>query len=133
MNDFDLEIKTEFLAEALSNLSEVEAYFNKLDTSTDTKPLIEKMFFVAHNLKGGSLSVGFNDIAEFSNELELLVLKVKNGEIAFSPEIIKTILRSNNRLVEMLHTLQKNLDETFDNKDFLVDLQNSQLRVNKLA
>lgn len=133
MSDFDLEIKKEFLIEALMNLGEVDVFFKALDSSTDSKSLLEKMFFVAHNLKGGSLSVGFNEIAEFTNQLESLVLKIKNGEIDLNKDVISTLLRSNKRLVEMLSGLQDNLSATFDNKDFMVDLQSCYSKTSKMA
>lgn len=123
MTDFDLEIKKEFLEEALVNLVEVEDCFTKFETTADTKPLFSKMFFMAHNLKGGSLSVGFKDVAELSNKLENLVLKLQSNEISFSSEVVSAIHRSNGRLVEMISHLQSDYSVTFDNSDFLVDLQ----------
>lgn len=133
MTSFDLEIKQEFLVEALMNLEEVQALFNKLELSADSKTMLEKMFFVAHNLKGGSLSVGFNEIAEITNMLETLILKIKNDEIQLSPEIITTLLRSNERLVEMLHALQSNFEAHFDNKDFLSDIQSCYVKQSKIV
>ena len=123
MVDFDVEIKKDFLEEALVNLNEVNGFFMKIDTISDTKFLIDKMFFLAHNLKGGSMSVGLNEITEFTNQLELLVIKIQNNKIPISGEVIKTLKRSNVRLVEMLLVLKENLAATFDNSDILIDLQ----------
>ncbi len=115
MDDFELEIKKEFLNEALMNLEEVEGSFMELESASDTKPLLDKIFRLAHNLKGGSRAVGFGDVAEFTHELESLVLKIQKGEIGLSSEIITTLLHSNDRLVEMLSELKVNLTATFDN------------------
>lgn len=123
MDDFELEIKKEFLNEALMNLEEVEGSFMELEAASDTKPLLDKIFRLAHNLKGGSRAVGFGDVAEFTHQLESLVLKIQKGEIALSSELITTLLHSNDRLVEMLSELKINLTATFNNADILADIE----------
>lgn len=133
MTSFELEVKQEFLVEALTNLSEVQALFEKLDPAADTKAWLEKMFFVAHNLKGGSLSVGFDEVAGITNQLETLVLKIKNDEIKLSPEVLSTIMRSNDRLVEMLHILQKDFEAHFDNQKYLTEIQSCFVKSSKIA
>lgn len=123
MDDFELEIKKEFLGEAIMNLEEVEGSFMELESASDPKPLLDKIFRLAHNLKGGSRAVGFSDVAEFTHELENLVLKIQKGEIPLSSEIITTLLQSNDRLVEMMSELKGNLAATFDNSDLILELQ----------
>lgn len=77
MDDFELEIKTEFIKEALMNLEEAESAFMELETSSDKGPLLDLIFRLAHNLKGGSRAVGFGQVAECTHQLENLVLKLK--------------------------------------------------------
>jgi two-component system chemotaxis sensor kinase CheA len=122
VDDFELEIKTEFLNEALMNLEEVESSFMELESASDTKPLLDKIFRLAHNLKGGSRAVGFGEVAEFTHQLESLVLKLQRNEIPLSSEMITTLLHSNDRLVEMLSALKGNFTATFDNTDILAEL-----------
>lgn len=123
MDDFDLEIKREFISEAMLNLEEVEASFMELESSPDTKPLLDKIFRVAHNLKGGSRAVGFGDVAEFTHQLENLVLKIQKAEVTLTPDVITTLLKSNDRLVEMLNELKGNMAATFNNADLLAEIQ----------
>lgn len=133
MTSFELEVKQEFLVEALTNLSEVQALFDKLDQASSNKAWLEKMFFVAHNLKGGSLSVGFDEIAVITNQLEALILKIKNDEIGLSPVILSTIMRTNERLVEMLRVLQKDFEAHFDNQNFLTEIQSCYVKTSKIV
>lgn len=133
MTSFELEVKQEFLVEALTNLSEVRALSEKLGPATDSKVWLEKMFFVAHNLKGGSLSVGFDEVAGMTNQLETLILKIRNGEIQLSPQILSTIVRSNERLDEMLHVLQKDFKAHFDNHKYVSDIQNCYVKPGNIA
>ncbi len=123
MDDFELEIKKEFLNESLINLEEVEESFMELESASDKKPLLDKIFRLAHNLKGGSRAVGFGEVAEFTHVLESLVLKIQKGEVALTTHVITTLLRSNDRIVEMLSELKGNLSATFSNGDILAELQ----------
>ncbi|MGE4133259.1 MAG: chemotaxis protein CheA [Bdellovibrionales bacterium] len=123
MDDFDLELKTEFINEALMNLEEAEGSFMELESSANPKELLDKIFRVAHNLKGGSRAVGFGDVAEFTHQLENLVQKIQKGGVALNSDVVTILLRSNDRLVEMLSQLKGNLEAKFDNSDLLVEIQ----------
>jgi two-component system chemotaxis sensor kinase CheA len=123
LDDFELEIKKDFLSEALMNLEEVEGCFMELESSAETKPLLDKIFRLAHNLKGGSRAVGFPDVAAFTHELESYVLKIQKGEIALSTPVTTLLLRSNDRLVEMLVKLKDDVAATFDNTELINEIQ----------
>lgn len=122
MDDFDLEIKKEFINEALVNLEEAEGSFMELENSSDKKTLLDKIFRLAHNLKGGSRAVGFGDVAEFTHQLENLVQKIQKGGVELNSDVVTVLLRSNDRLVEMLSTLKGDLNAKFDNSDLLGEL-----------
>lgn len=122
MDDFDREIKTEFINEALMNLEEAEASFMELESSTERKPLLDKIFRLAHNLKGGARAVGFGDVAEFTHHLENLVQKIQRGEITLTSDLVSTLLKSNDRLTEMLSELKGNLEAKFNNGDLLSEI-----------
>lgn len=123
MDAFDLEIQTEFINEALINLEEAESSFMELESASDPKPLLERIFRLAHNLKGGARAVGFGEVAEFTHQLENLVSKIQKGAIALSPDVVTLLLRSNDRLVEMLSELKSNLKASFNNVDLLAEIQ----------
>lgn len=123
MDPFELEIKNDFINEALVNLEETESSFLELETTPDTKPLLDKIFRLAHNLKGGSKAVGFADVAEFTHTLENLVLKIQRAEVMLSSGVISTLLRANDRLAKMLSELKTNILATFDNSDVLTEIK----------
>jgi two-component system, chemotaxis family, sensor kinase CheA len=122
MDNFELEIKQDFLNEVSINLEEVESSFMELETASDTKPLLEKIFRLAHNLKGGASAVGFGEVAEFTHHLETMVLKIQKGQIPLCSEVITTLLKSNDRLVLMAQGLKADINATFDNTDVLKDI-----------
>jgi two-component system chemotaxis sensor kinase CheA len=123
VDDFSRELKVEFINEALGNLEESEGAFLELETSTQNGPLLDRIFRLAHNLKGGSRAVGFGDVAAFTHELENLVLKIQKGGVSLTPDVISTLLRSNDRLIEMLSGLKEDLEERFDCSDLIQQIQ----------
>ncbi len=133
MSSFEIEIKQDFLVEALMNLEEVQRLFEGVSASSNFKAGVEKMFYVAHNLKGGSLSVGFGEIAEFTNLLETLIIKIKTSKVELSADIVNVLLRSNSRLIEMIKQLQTNFAAKFDNNDYMSDLQSCYVSISSRA
>ena len=123
MDEFDLEIKQEFIIEALMNLEETEGSFMELESAQDPTPLLEKIFRLAHNLKGGSRAVGFGSVAEFTHELENLVLKIQKSEVSLSSEVVTTLLKSNDQLIFMLNGLKENLEAEFDSTDLITEIR----------
>ncbi|MCX6126256.1 MAG: chemotaxis protein CheA, partial [Proteobacteria bacterium] len=121
--DFELNLKRTFIDEAILNLEEAESCFMELETALDPKPLLNKIFRVAHNLKGGSRSVGFGDVAEFTHELESLVLAIQNSKVALSTEVVSTLLLSNDWLVEMMAGLKSDISANFSNPFLLAEVR----------
>lgn len=123
MDNFEQEIKTEFINEALLNLEEAEESFMALESTSDPKPLLEKIFRLAHNLKGGSRAVGFGDVAEFTHHLEDLVSKIQKGQVDLGPDVITVLLKANDRLVEMFTTFKENLEAKFESHELVAEIE----------
>ena len=74
MDELEKELKEDFLEEATDLMEEFEQVF--LDLEQDSSPeVLDKIFRFAHNLKGTSRAVVFGQVAEFTHELENLILK----------------------------------------------------------
>lgn len=122
MENFELEIKTDFLNEALINLEEVESSFIELETAACPAPLLEKIFRLAHNLKGGSVAVGFEQVGALTHELESLVLKIQKNDLVLCSELINTLLHAKDKLTEMLLALKSDLNAKFDINEILNEI-----------
>ena len=114
MDDFELEIKQGFLEEATQLLEQSEEVFLRLETNSEDQEAIDQLFRLAHNLKGASRGVGFGQVAEFTHELENLLLKLKVKELSVDPKVVDVLLASNDFLKVMIEGLKSNLEETFD-------------------
>lgn len=83
-----------FLAESLSGLDAMEADLLELERGSRDPELLQAIFRTVHSIKGGSGSLGFDAIADFSHHLETLLDELRNGKGEPTREIIDLLLRS---------------------------------------
>ncbi len=117
MDSFEQELKVGFLDEARDLLTNTEQCFLNLEKASNDPSIIEKIFRLAHNLKGSAGAVGFNDLGHFTHTLESFLLKVKNKDIPIDDEVISTLLACNDFLIQSIDSLKLNLDFKIDGGD----------------
>lgn len=123
MDDFELELKRDFLDEAIGLLDECEESFLALENSGSSPEVWDLIFRLAHNLKGTSRAVGFGDVAEFTHEFENLILKLKNGEVAINDQIVSLLLQAGDQLKLMITGLREDMSKSFDCSALIPKLQ----------
>lgn len=114
MDEFEKELKIGFLEESTQMLDEAEQVFLDLESSSSNPEIIDSLFRMAHNLKGTARAVGFGDVAEFTHQMENLILKIKEKEVAITPEVISVLLECNDFVREMVNGLTADLEAKFD-------------------
>lgn len=124
MDEFELEIKKDFLNEAKDLLDSTEQSFLELERDPGNKSLVEAIFRFAHNLKGSSRAVGFGQIAELTHKAENVVLALKEGRIEVTSHIVSTLLDFNDKAREMIEGLSENIEATFEYQDLLNAFEN---------
>ncbi len=122
MDDFEREMKVCFLDEASQLLEDAEQNFMALEASPDDIKVVENLFRLAHNLKGGARAVGFSEMAEFTHVLESLLLKLKNREILVHPSTVTLLLECNDHLKNSIQSLRADFDYKIDSKDLLAKI-----------
>ena len=122
MDDFEIELKHDFLQEARELLQNTEASFLELEKDPSNKTLIDAIFRFAHNLKGTSRAVGFGQIAELTHRAENLLLEIKQEKIFANDYIVSTLLQFNDQVRVMIEGLNENLDALFDCEQLMKDL-----------
>src|SRR5690606_29589605 len=103
-----------FLTEASQLIDDTEKAFLNLESDKDNPELMDGIFRLAHNLKGTSRAVGFGQVAEFTHEMENLILKIKNKEIAINDHVVTVLLECNDHVRYMLDTLKENMEANLD-------------------
>lgn len=114
MDEFEIELKVEFLNESEDLLESAESAFLRLETERENADLLNEIFRLAHNLKGTSKAVGFNQLSELTHVAENLILKLKEGSLTASDSIVSTLLEFKDKVQEMVEELKNDLDATFD-------------------
>ena len=119
MDDFEKEVKLDFLAEAIQLLGDSEKAFLALESDKNNTSLMNEIFRLAHNLKGTSRAVGFGDVAEFTHEMENLILKLKEGHLEITDQIVSLLLECNDHVTVMIKTLNMDLDTRFNSAEII--------------
>jgi two-component system chemotaxis sensor kinase CheA len=123
MNEFEKEVKMDFLVEATQLLNDSEQAFLALEGDKNNATLMNEIFRLAHNLKGTSRAVGFGDVAEFTHEMENLILKLKEGHVAITDTIVSLLLECNDHVSLMIKTLNMSLDAKFDSTEIITKIK----------
>jgi two-component system, chemotaxis family, sensor kinase CheA len=125
MDDFERELKAGFLDEAEQLLTDSEQCFLNIEGSKDDPEIIDKLFRLAHSLKGSARAVGFMDMGAFTHELESLLLKIKKKETIIDTPIVNLLLRCNDHLKEMITALKADFSATVDSSVLIVELSSA--------
>src|SRR5690606_28102149 len=100
------ELKIDFLDEASELLASTEQAFLRLESDRSDPSLMDEIFRFAHNLKGTTRAVGFGVVAEFTHELENLILKIKQGEVSVTDDVVTILLQCNDQISLMIEGLK---------------------------
>ena len=119
MDEFEKEVKLDFLAEAMQLIDDTEKAFLALESEKTNVELINQIFRLAHNLKGTSRAVGFGEVAEFTHEFENLILNIKEGKIDITDAIVSLLLECNDHVRLMIRMLNMDLNSTFDSREII--------------
>lgn len=114
-DDFIAELKAGFLVEALEMLDDAELYLVDLEKNPNDHKIMDKIFRVAHNLKGTSGTVGFSDLADFLHKYEDMLSQIRKDELVVNKEVVDLLLECVDRLKFNLNELRNDFSKKIDN------------------
>jgi len=91
-----------FKEEAYDLLTELEGALLELEQSPKEIDLVNQVFRALHTIKGSGAMFGFEDIAEFTHEVESVFDMVRNGDLPVTPELCSLALKSRDYIKKML-------------------------------
>jgi two-component system chemotaxis sensor kinase CheA len=94
--------KNAYKEEAYELLSELETSLLELEENSNDTELVGRIFRALHTIKGSGTMFGFDDIAEFTHEVETVFDMVRNGEIHVTKELIDLTLSACDHIKIML-------------------------------
>ncbi|MFW7380116.1 MAG: chemotaxis protein CheA [Oligoflexus sp.] len=123
-SEFEIELKHTFIEEVEQLLSDVEGCFLSLEDNADNTITIDKILRIAHNIKGSAKGVGFDQIGDFTHELENFLLSIKHGDIAINSLSVNILLRSKDYIDQAITSLKKDFTSVFTDHKLLNEIIN---------
>lgn len=77
-----------FIEETKEHLQSMNEILLKLESNTYDKDLLNEMFRIAHTIKGMSGTMGYNNIAGLTHEMENVLDLIRNDELQTTEEIV---------------------------------------------
>ncbi|MBF0624194.1 MAG: chemotaxis protein CheA [Magnetococcales bacterium] len=91
-----------FTEEAYELLSELEDSLLELEESPEDQELIGRVFRAMHTIKGSGAMFGFDDVAEFTHNVETVFDLARNGTIPITKDLIDLTLGARDQIRAML-------------------------------
>jgi two-component system chemotaxis sensor kinase CheA len=105
------EIMEDFLVEAFEMIEQLDQDLVELESNPDDLDLLNKIFRVAHTIKGSGSFLNLDVLTKLTHHMEDILNKARKGELKITPDIMDVILES----VDMMKALLENIrDEGTD-------------------
>jgi len=105
MEEFD-EILQDFLVEAFELIEQLDQDLVELETSPEDLELLNRIFRVAHTVKGASSFLNFDVLTHLTHHMENILNKARHGELKITPDIMDIILESIDLMKALLETIR---------------------------
>ncbi|NPA29167.1 MAG: hybrid sensor histidine kinase/response regulator [Epsilonproteobacteria bacterium] len=106
MDEFD-EILEDFLVEAFEMLEQLDNDLIELESSPDDLDLLNRIFRVAHTIKGSSSFLNFDVLTHLTHHMEDVLNKARKGELTITPEIMDVVLESTDKMKALLEHIRE--------------------------
>jgi two-component system chemotaxis sensor kinase CheA len=124
MEDMESAIRKTFLDEATQLLQEAEQSFLLLETAPHDMQNLDRIFRIAHNIKGSAKAVQLDELGSFVHEMESMLLRLKKGELAVDSDAVDLLLHCHDLLINWIERLHQNYQSTIEFRPLLLRLQN---------
>lgn len=94
-----------FIDESREHLQAMNDNMLKLEASPDDVSIVQAIFRSAHTLKGMAATMGFEDIASLTHEMENVLDLVRNGKLQMNAHMFDTVFKSIDALETMVEDI----------------------------
>jgi len=102
------ELLEDFLIEAFEMIEEMDQDLVELENSPDDLELLNKIFRVAHTIKGSGSFLNFDKLTRLTHHMEAVLDKARKSELTITPEIMDIILESVDAMKGILEYIRDN-------------------------
>ena len=102
------ELLEDFLVEAFEMIEEMDQDLVELENNPDDLELLNKIFRVAHTIKGSGSFLNFDKLTHLTHHMEAVLDKARKGELKITPDIMDIILESIDAMKAILEYIRDN-------------------------
>ncbi|RDU65986.1 hybrid sensor histidine kinase/response regulator [Helicobacter didelphidarum] len=108
MNDDMQEIMEDFLIEAFEMVEQLDQDLVELEGNPEDLDLLNRIFRVAHTIKGSSSFLNFDILTHLTHNMEDVLNKARRGELKITPDIMDVVLESIDLMKALLNVIRDN-------------------------
>lgn len=120
--DFIAQAMPAFISEAAEQIEAIETLLLELEEQPDDRELLDSLFRCAHTVKGSAGIFGLNRVVEFTHHVETLLDKMRDGDVALTPDISTLLLQCNDQIKFLVDTAADESADTAEQKEQRADL-----------
>ncbi|OQX72629.1 MAG: chemotaxis protein CheA [Campylobacteraceae bacterium 4484_4] len=106
MDEFQ-EILEDFLIEAFEMIEQLDNDLIELENSPEDLDLLNRIFRVAHTIKGSSSFLNFDVLTHLTHHMEDVLNKARRGELVITPEVMDVVLESTDHMKALLEHIKE--------------------------
>ncbi len=100
------EILEDFLIEAFEMVEQLDQDLVELENNPDDLDLLNRIFRVAHTVKGSGSFLNFSVLTHLTHHMEDVLNKARHGELAITPDIMDVVLESIDFMKKLLNAIR---------------------------
>ncbi len=122
------EIMEDFLIEAFEMNEQLDQDLVELEHSPEDLDLLNRIFRVAHTIKGSSSFLNLNILTHLTHNMEDVLNRARKGEIKITPDIMDVVLRSIDLMKTLLVTIRDTGSDANNGKENEIEKAVKQLQ-----
>ncbi|EIF07426.1 Signal transduction histidine kinase CheA [Campylobacter concisus UNSWCD] len=123
------EIMEDFLIEAFELIEQIDHDLVELEANPEDLELLNRIFRVAHTVKGSSSFLNFDVLTELTHHMEDVLNKARKGELKITPDIMDIVLES----VDMMKGLLESIRDNGSDVAAGIDIKNICVRLTQIS
>lgn len=100
------EILEDFLVEAFELIDQIDQDLVELESNPEDLELLNRIFRVAHTVKGSSSFLNFDVLTKLTHHMEDVLNKARRAELRITPDVMDVVLESIDMMKALLHGIK---------------------------
>lgn len=112
-----------FIEESKEHLQACNQNLLELEKNPDNLSIVNEIFRSAHTLKGMSATMGYEDLANLTHQMENILDLIRQSKLVVSPELLDVVFSATDHLEEMVQSISEGGDGKCDVKQVIQKLK----------